>query len=132
MPLGPFFGPPFERNSTSIFSFELRNWIQKGPDGGRTDTHDFLGPPLHNKPFGQKTSDLATFLWGGRGRDNRSRRKGRRVVKKINSRHSQNIFKNTSSHVRSEEKSGKMLPDKMKGRSWDTDIACRDTYIFAD
>ena len=78
VPLGPFFGPPFERNCTSIFSFELRNWIKNGPDGrktdgrrktedGRTDTHDFLGPPLHNKPFGQKTSDLATFLWGGEG-----------------------------------------------------------------
>ena len=55
VPLGPLFGPPFERNSTSIFSFELRNWIKKGPDGhGRTDTHDFLEPPLHNKPFGQQ------------------------------------------------------------------------------
>ena len=46
----------------SIFSFELRNWIKNGPDTdthghghghGRTDTHDFLEPPLHNKPFGQ-------------------------------------------------------------------------------
>ena len=32
MPLGAFFGPPFERNTTSIFSFELRNWIKNGPD----------------------------------------------------------------------------------------------------
>ena len=61
VPLGPFFGPTFERNSTSIFSFELRNWIKNGPDTDthghtdvRTDTHDFLGPPLHNKPFGQQ------------------------------------------------------------------------------
>ena len=37
MPLGPFFGPPFERNSTSIFSFELRNWIKNGPDGRKTE-----------------------------------------------------------------------------------------------
>ena len=37
VPLGPFFGPPFERNCTSIFSFELRNWIKNGPEDGRTN-----------------------------------------------------------------------------------------------
>ena len=26
-------------------------------DTGRTDTHDFLGPPLHNKLFGQKLTN---------------------------------------------------------------------------
>ena len=45
-----------------------RKWTgQRRPDNGhrttdtetgRTDTHDFLEPPLHNKPFGQKSVSL--------------------------------------------------------------------------
>ena len=86
------------------------------------------------KNINPNLTTFVCFFFGGRGvkggvgTTEAEGRERRSVVKKINSRHSQNIFKNTSSHVRSEEKSGKMLPDKMKGRSWDTDIACRDTY----
>ena len=50
MPLGPFFGSTFERNSTSIFSFELRNWIKKGPDtDGHTDTHGLVADTVTQK-----------------------------------------------------------------------------------
>ena len=56
------FGPPFERNSTSIFSFELRNWIKNGPDR-QTDTDGrthmiFWSLPYTIRPSGNKCKVL--------------------------------------------------------------------------